>query len=342
MTEACRTRVLVTGATGFLGGNIIRAMTGNPGIELIAACRDPAKLSGQFPGQVRAGDLLDARYRRDLVRDVDVICHAGTWASMWAHRRLERDRFLLPARDLLEQAIGHGVKRFVMASTVAIGAVTKDASAHDDFSPTRHTGFWPHLDYLMDLDAYMRAQSRRGTGMVTMRLGHFVGAGNRLGMLPALVPRLKTFLVPWLGGGRKHVPLVADTDLGQAFALAALAEDLDDYESFNICGPEFPTLHEVVSYIARQAGVHAPFYSVPYPAGYAFGWLMESLTPVMPGAAPFLTRSIVRLCEDWICPNDYAHAKLGYVPRKDWKLAVDEHIADLRQAGFPWPLLCQP
>jgi nucleoside-diphosphate-sugar epimerase len=124
--------------------------------------------------------------------------------------------------------------------------------------------------------------------------------------------------------------------------LAALAENLDDYESFNICGPDFPTLREVVTYIAQTAGVPKPLYRVPYPAGYAFGWLMETLKPVLPGSSPFLTRSIVHLCEDWICPNDYAKKKLGYVPGKAWRAAVDEHLADLGNAGYPWPLLCQP
>jgi nucleoside-diphosphate-sugar epimerase len=337
-----RSRVLVTGATGFLGSNIIKAMAGNPRVECIAACRNPGKLPAQFDGESRVGDLLDARYRRELVQDIDVVCHAGTWASMWAHRRLERERFFEPTRDLMEQSIQYGVKRFLLASTVVIGAVTKDGKPHDDFSPKKRTGFWPHLDYLMDIDDYMQENCHRGTQMVTMRLGHFVGAGNRLGMLPAIVPRLKTLLVPWLGGGRKHLPLVADDDLGRAFELAAVADHLDDYESFNICGQEFPTLREVVSYIAKRANVPKPLYSVPYPAGYAFGWLMETLKPVLPGSSPFLTCSIIRLCEDWICPNDYAEKNLEYVPQKAWQVAVDEHLADLKNEGFPWPVLCQP
>jgi nucleoside-diphosphate-sugar epimerase len=342
MTEQRKIKVLVTGATGFLGGNIIKAMEGNPQIEIIAACRNRNKLHAHFTGEVREGDLLDAAYRRSVTKDIDVVCHAGTWASMWGHKRMERQRFFDPVCDLIDQSIANGVKRFVQTSTVVIGAVTKDGKPHDDFSAKKHTGFWPHVDYLIDLDNYMRDNCDRGTQMVTMRLGHFIGAGNRLGMLPAIVPRLKTFLVPWLGLGKKHLPMVADGDLGRSFVLAALADNLKNYESFNICGKDFPTLREVVSYIAEQAGVPKPLYYVPYPAGYAFGWLMETLKPIMPGSSPFLTRSIVRLCEDWVCPNDYAQTKLGYVPTIQWRDAVDEHLADLKMSGYPWPMLCQP
>ena len=334
-----RLRVLVTGATGFLGSNVLRALGARPEIEAIAACRRRDGLPPDFRGAARVRDLLDPAYRRTVLRDIDVVCHAGGWASLWNHKALERTRFYEPTRDLIDQAIEHGVKRFVQASTVAIGAVTKDDAPHDDFSPTRHTGYWPHLDCLIDLDRYMRDHSARGTQMVTLRLGHFIGVGNRLGMLPALVPRLRTYLVPWLARGRSRLPLVADADLAEGFVRAATADGLNDYESFNICGPEFPTLREIIDVIAAETGLPRPLYSVPYAAGYAFGGLMEALARIVPGTSPFLTRSIVHLCEQWLCPSDYAQQKLGYTPKKNWRTAVLEHLADLKSQGYPWPRL---
>jgi nucleoside-diphosphate-sugar epimerase len=339
--KAKKARVLVTGATGFLGSNILRAFSGNPDVELVAACRRRDNLPRHFTGEVRAGDMLDANYRRDVVRDIDVVCHASSWASMWNHKELERQRFFEPNRDFIEQAIRQGAKRFIQTSTVVISAVDKAGKPIDDFSKTRHTGFWPHLDYLIEIDKYMRVNAHRGTEMVTLRLGHFIGSGNRLGMIPALAPRLKTYLVPWLAGGRKRLPLIADTDLGNAFVRAATAEGLNDYESFNICGAEFPTLREVVEFICAETGLPKPLYSVPYPAGYAFGWLMEKLKPILPGSSPFLTRSIVHLCENWVCPSDYARKKLGYIPQKDWRVAIQEHLADLKTEGYPWLRLYQ-
>lgn len=334
-------RILVTGTSGFLGSNVLKALSAQAEGEIIAACRSRAKLPAAFKGEVRIGDLSDAAYRRAVVRDIDVICHTAAWASLWNHRQQERNLFFQPNIDLIEQAIQHGVRRFIQTSSVAIGQVHQDGTPHADISPTRHTGFWPHLDRLIDIDRHMQTNSHRGMQMITLRLGHFIGQGNRLGLLPALVPRLRTYLVPWLENGCKRMPLVADSDLGQAFALAAIAENLNIYESFNICGTEFPSMREVIDYIAAETGFPKPLYSVPYPVAYAFAWLMEKLHPILPGSSPFLTRSIVHLSEDWLCPNDTAQKKLGYVAQKDWRTAVREHLADLGAQDYPWPRLAQ-
>jgi nucleoside-diphosphate-sugar epimerase len=327
--------VLVTGATGFLGRTVLAAVTARGDLTPIAACRTPSMLDPEFHGEVRVGDLRDPDYRHRVVRDVDVVCHAGTWGSLWGHRDAERTHFFEPARDLVDQAISAGVERFLLASTLVVSEPGGDVGLRGP------TGFWPHLDRLIELETYLRHNSHRGTRMISMRLGHFVGAGNRLGLVAALAPRLRTRLVPWLAGGRARLALVADTDLGEAFALAAVAGDLSNYEAFTICGPGFPTAREVITFIAEEAGLPLPRYSVPYPAGYAFGWLMERLHPVLPGDAPFLTRSLVYLAEDWWRPTNRATSKLGYRPRKDWRMATREALTELTGEGFPWLPLAQ-
>jgi len=193
----------------------------------------------------------------------------------------------------------------------------------------------------VDIDRYMQTHADRGMQMVCMRLGHFIGVGNKLGLVPALVPRLKTYLVPWLAGGKSRLPLIADSDLAEAFVLAIMADDLNPYESFNICGNDFPATRNVIDYIAAKTGTSSPFYSVPYKAGYLFGWLMETLFPILPGKGPFLTRSIVHLAEDWYCTTNYAEQKLGFKAKKSWQTALDEALDELKQHDYPWLYLSQ-
>ncbi len=272
-----------------------------------------------------------------MLEGIDVVCHAGTWSSLWGHYRQEQERFYVPACDLIEQAIRAGVQRFLHTTTMVMAPSPRDGKPLDDAATAQRTGFWPHLDRLIDVDTFMRKNCGRGTQMVAMRLGTFVSAGNRLvGLVPALMPRLRTRLIPWLNGGRSRIPLVADTDLGESYALAATCPDLDNYESFNICGPDFPTMREVLEFIAAETGLAAPLYDVPFAAGHAFGWLMQKLHPILPGTFPFLTRSIVYLAHDWPCSTSHATRKLGYAPRKDWRIATRESLAELKQHGYPW------
>src|SRR4030065_2931642 len=95
-----KTRVLVTGATGFLGSHILRALAAQHALEPVAACRRPENLPAGFSGEIRAGDLLDPSYRRAGGGGIDVGGHAGTWASMRRHAALERGRSYEPACDV--------------------------------------------------------------------------------------------------------------------------------------------------------------------------------------------------------------------------------------------------
>ncbi len=343
MSASSKKRVLVTGATGFVGRSILEAMSGRGDLLPVAACRSPEKLPKSFRGEVRVGDLMDGSYRASVVQNIDVVCHAGTWSSLWGHREQERTHFLEPGIDLVEQSIRAGVGRFVLTGTLVTSPPPKDGPL-SDFAPARRTGFWPHLDALMKLDEFMRKQQHRGTQMVHLRLGHFVGPGNALGLVPALAPRLRTRLVPWIEQGRARLALVGKADIAQAFVLASTSSAIDTYDAFNICGPETPTSREAFELIAEETGLSLPWFSVSRKLAYVFGWLMENVhrfLPLLPGGSPFLTRSIVYLAEDWPVSTAYAKDKLGFEPTTDWRALTRSALSELEAADYPWPRLAQ-
>lgn len=334
------TTILVTGATGFLGGHILTALRDLPGVTAVAAARDANRVPAWFTGEVHVGDLADPGYRREVVRDVDVILHAGTWSTFWGHAEAERRLFLEPSLDLVDQAVAAGVSRFVAASTVALSTPAREGSlVADDSTPVKR-GYWPHLDLMVDVEDHMRAAAG-DTQMVSLRLGHFVGPGASLALVPALVPRLKTRLVPWVDRGRARLPLVSGEDMGRAFALAAVADGLGAFESINVLGAEQPTAREVFAFVAEQAGAPKPWYSVPVRAAFAFAALMEAVHPLTRAKAPFLTRALVHVGQNWHAADDAARTKLGYEGAVDWRDAARASIEERRAMGFPWPALGQ-
>lgn len=319
------TTILLTGATGFVGHHALEALARRADVRLIAACRDPARLSPRFTGQVRAGDLRDPTYRDQVLEGVDVVCHAMAWTSLFGAARESRERYLAPTLAFLERSVARGVKRFVNISTTSAAS---PGSSHDPMSPGIPRPFWPHQSNVVALENAMRARSRGPTAMVNLRFGIFAGSHYGLGLLPILVPRLKTHLVPWVAGGRTGLPITAGEDIGEAMALAATAPDLQGYQSFNVVGPEVPKVRQVLELLHTEFGLPLPHFSVPFPLAYAFAWLMEALNPLIPGD-PLVTRSIIHLLEETGADNGRAAALLDYQPRVNWRDAIREQMAEM-------------
>lgn len=328
--------VLVTGATGFAGSHVLAALAGCAGLELIAACRDAGRLPAGFAGQVRTGDLRDAAYVNSLPAGVDVICHCAAWTSLYRHARESRALFLEPTLQLVNAARAGGVRRFINTSTTSAAAPQHSADAH---SHGIARGYWPHLCNVIAIEDYLRDLATAAFGVVNLRLGLFAGRRYRLGLLPVLLPRLRTRLVPWVAGGRTGLPIIDGRDIGEAFRCAVLAQGLPDYTSCNIVGPSVPTVREVVGLLRAEYGYPQPHYSVPFPVAFGFAWLMEMLDRLVPWE-PLVTRSIVHLLREVAADNARAARLLGYRPQHDWRTAVRaqmEEMALRRQEG-PMPL----
>jgi len=326
--------VLITGSTGFVGSHVLQALMGRDDIHLIAACRDPSRLLPVFTGEVRQGDLTNNEYVTSLVQGVDIVCHAAAWTSLWAHKKQEEQLFRDPTIALIDAAIEAGVERFMFDSSIVAVPPKRDGSPIGDHEAGVRPGFWPHMNVTIDIEEHMRQRSDQGTKMIVLRIGHYVGERFNLGLLSLLIPRLKTHLVPWVAGGRARQSMVAGEDVAAGYALSIDAKGLGDYEQFNICGPDFPTMREIINFLHEEEGIPRPHFGVPLFGAYLFGWLMEKLNPILPGD-PFLTRAIVLLGEDRYAPSDLARERLGYEPKIGWKTAMRRQLQDEARRGNP-------
>lgn len=319
--------VLVTGATGFTGSHTLRALMGMHGVTPIAACRNPATLPKTFKGEVRVGDLTDPGYRERVLSGVDAVAHCAAWTAAWGHAKHSLEHHLKPTLAFIDAIMAAGVNRFVNVSSTAIAAPTgaQDAMSHP--APLPH---FPHMDNVRQTEERLRQAAESGLDVVNLRLGFFAGANYGLGILPLLLPRLKTHLVPWVAGGRTHLPLIDGRDVGQAMALAAIAPGLEGYRSFNVIGPENPTVREVVEHLASAYGYPTPHFSVPFSGAYAFAWMMEKLDPIVPWE-PLVTRSIIQFLEPQNVDNAAFTGVTGYAPRHHWKEAIQTQLGEMAE-----------
>jgi nucleoside-diphosphate-sugar epimerase len=326
-------KVLVTGANGFVGSHVIEALQQRDDVQVIAACRDKKNLPPGFDGLIREGDLRDAAYRKAVVEGVDVLCHTAAWTSLWGHTKESRHLFLEPSIALIDEARAAGVAHFINTSTTS--AAAPDHSA-DPMSLGVNRAFWPHLCNVITIENALRTKADPRFQVVNLRLGIFAGQRYALGLLPILTPRLKTHLVPWVSGGRTSLPIIDGRDIGQAFAMAVVAEGLADYESFNIIGPEVPSVRDVITLLHDEFDLPLPHFGVPFALAYPFAWLMEKLDRLVPWE-PLVTRSIIHLMEEVHADNGKASRLLGYKPVHHWRDAVRMQMQEMciRQT---WPM----
>lgn len=317
--------ILVTGANGFVGSHILEAFRGQD-VRLIAACRDKKKLPGWYKGEIRQGDLRDPDYVASLLEGVEVVCHAAAWTSLWGHAKESRELTFDPSLKLLDACVDAGIERFLFVSTTSAAA---PCASRDPFSQGVPRAFWPHLCNAIDFENAMQERANGITTMVNLRCGLFAGERYGLGLLPILLPRLKTHLVPWVAGGKTSMPIIDGKDIGQAFALAALQPGLKGYQAFNITGPEIPTVREVIAFLNQEFAYPQPHFSVPFSVAYIFAWLMERLDAIVPWE-PLVTRSIIHLMEEVDVTNEQANALLGYSPKVHWKEAIRSQIMEYR------------
>jgi len=317
--------VLVTGANGFTGSHVMEALQRCEGVRVVAACRDRKRLPAGFDGEVREGDLRDEGYSKTVAEGVDVLCHAAAWSSLWGHADESRVLFLEPTLALIRNARAAGVMRFVNTSTTS-AAAPKDSA--DPLSRGIPRPFWPHLCNVVAIENALRDQAGARFQVVNLRLGIFAGSRYGLGLLPILIPRLKTHLVPWVAGGRTSLPIIDGRDIGQAFAAAATADGLADFEGFNIVGPAVPTVRKVVTFLHEEFQLPLPHFGVPFALAYPFAWLMETLDPLVPWE-PLVTRSIIHLMEEVHADNAKAEQRLGYRPVHPWRDAIRAQVQEM-------------
>jgi dihydroflavonol-4-reductase len=134
-------RVLVTGATGFVGSAIVRAFlaAGYPVRALLRAASPRGNLAGLEIESVD-GDICDASSVAHAVAGMRYVVHAAADYRLWARHP---DAIMRPnvegTRRVMEAAISAGVERVVYTSSVATLAQRADGHAAAETLPLSET-----------------------------------------------------------------------------------------------------------------------------------------------------------------------------------------------------------
>ena len=167
-------RVLVTGATGFIGSEVARQLAA-AGLRPRVMVRRPNRASLLDGLDVEAvhGDLTVPDTLPEVVDGCDAIIHLGGRAVFEPAHRLE-PTFVAGTRALADAAENAGVRRFVFGSSLLVHAPSVTAITAD-------TPPAPVIDYgRVKLRMERELAARPGLSVASIRLPHVYGAGDQL------------------------------------------------------------------------------------------------------------------------------------------------------------------
>ena len=258
---------LLTGATGFVGGHVVRALR-DAGEQVRCLVRDPGRAAEleRLGCELVQGDMTDADSLRRATEGTEAVVHLVAlppFAKPDAIRRVMEDG----TRDLVTAAKGAGAKRFILMSALGTGERSKD------LAPYYHA-------------KWEEEHEVAGSGIDhTIFRPSFV-FGRDGGMLPGLVSLTRYSPVTPVVGTKKLQPIWVE-DVA-AYFTKALSTPAAANKTFELGGPDVVTFAELNERIRRALDKKRLAFQMPtglLKAGAAVGSLLPPLRGARDGVA---------------------------------------------------------
>ena len=300
----------VTGATGFLGLNLVEQLTqaGWAVVALHQATSDLRQL-GKFAVERVEGDLTEAAsLRRALPAGLDAVFHVAADTSMWSrHNARQTANNVAGTANILAAAKAAGARRFVHTSTWNTYGLEQGAIS--EASPQRGGQSWINYNRTkFQAEERVRAAVAEGLEAVILNPCHIFGRYDRNGWARIIIDLCQHWIpaAPPGAGTFCH---------GEAVAKAHMAAAERGRVGQNyLLGGAYASLLEVMQTVGSVAGCRAPRVTLPA-ALFRLLARANAARAALTGHEPELTpEGVEMVCVNAKIVSTLAEEELGYRP----------------------------
>jgi dihydroflavonol-4-reductase len=256
-------RVLVTGATGFLGSHVARSLAaGGATLRILHRPESPTELIEHLAADEVIGDILRPETLAAACQGMDAVIHCAAQMGGRVSPAMRLRSHVTGTHNLLQAALQAGVRRFVYTSSVAaLGIPDQRPAATDDGVRPRDErdswhgapSQWPYGFAKLQAEKLVRQATGDGLEAVIVNPSLVIGPGDRRHGSNVLVWNIMRGRVPPLVPGGLNVVDVQDVTAGYVAAL----ERGRPGERYLLCG-ENRTLSDLITTTARLVGRRPP------------------------------------------------------------------------------------
>jgi nucleoside-diphosphate-sugar epimerase len=323
-------KVLVTGATGFIGRRLVaRLVVDGADVRALVLPEESIRaLESIGPVEISYGDVTDEDSVQRAIAGVSRVYHLAAVVGDWGDEALFREVNIEGTRQVLDAAARAGCERVLMVSTIAVyGWQLHTDTCHED--TPRQYGVGPYSRTKRESEELALDYHAMGRVPVTVvRPGNVYGPGSEV-WVDEILRLVRAGQGVLVDGGRGDAAL-AYVDNAVDVMVRAAASERAVGRIYNALDGAGVTWLQYVSDLARIAGVAVPRRRIPVSAARVAAAFMERTGRFFGRQRrPLLTtEAVVLLSSRQPVPIGRAVDELGYqpIPYRDAMARVADYI----------------
>ncbi len=322
--------VIVTGATGFLGGRVARRLH-EEGWSVTALGRDRGK-GAQLTAEGIPFHSLDLVHDKDtllkLVNDHDAVVHSAALAKTWGPFGDFHQANVVATQNLLDVCQKAGVKRLVHISSTSVAFHFHDQRQLKEDAAWAGSTVNQYITTKWEAEKQVLAQF---SSAIVLRPHAIYGPGDTT-IFPRVLRVAKRGFFPVFGETDPWMDMTSVDHAAQAVILALQAPDTCHGKVYSITDDQEIKRSELMNTLFDACGLRVRFVKIPVRLAMGIGSFFEKTSAILTGNRwePPMTRySVGTLTYSKTLDISAAKNDLGYAPTLST-------VAGLRHFGKWW------